>query len=97
MIHCVRLIALYILIFLFDWSGGGSEIFYGRQHVLVNRYRVSVPQITMDMFHVVITIRFFPHSCDKSDMTGTPCGAETARFHPRFFVGLVLLDVKFSV
>ena len=37
--------------------------YYGRHHDLVNRYGISVSQMTTDMFpFVVITIWSFPHS-----------------------------------
>jgi hypothetical protein len=39
------------------------RMFYGRYHDLVNRYGISVSQMTTDMFPFdVITIRSFPHS-----------------------------------
>jgi hypothetical protein len=63
-----------IMIFLIDgccWQGrfrmvklkSSLRMFYGRYHDLVNRYGISVSQMTTDMFPFdVITIRSFPHS-----------------------------------
>jgi len=36
--------------------------FYGRHHDLIDRYGISVSQVTKDMFHLSLTSRFFPHS-----------------------------------
>jgi hypothetical protein len=35
---------------------------YGRHHDLVDRYGISVSQMTTDMFHLSYTSQFFPHS-----------------------------------
>ena len=35
---------------------------YGRHHDLVERYGISVSQMTMDMFHLLYHSRSFPHS-----------------------------------
>ena len=50
--------------FLLDKLKSSLRKFYGRHHDLVDRYGISVSQMTTDMFHLswTLTYRFFPHS-----------------------------------
>ena len=77
--------------------------FYGHQHDLVNRYRISVSQITTDMFHLSYSqLGIFPHSplitgfaINKSNMTDTTGWAGTA--YLQFLVWFVFPNFLFVV
>ena len=58
--------------------------FYGRHHDLVDRYGISVSQMTMDMFHCrklfsdLSSFMIYHRVCNKINTTGVTSGAGTA-------------------